>query len=126
MKGFKDLNAIIKEDHRYELEAYIFVLQAIDHTRKSLKKKRHVTGQELLEGIRKLAVHEYGLLTKAVFAYWGVKCTTDFGNIVFNMVNAEILTKTDQDDIRDFDNAYDFDEAFVTSYELNLNPGHDH
>ncbi|MBN2620060.1 hypothetical protein JXB22_03135 [candidate division WOR-3 bacterium] len=126
MKGFKDLNAIIKKDRRYRFEAYIFVLQAIDYTHRSLHKKRHVTGQELLEGIRELAVREYGLLAKAVFAHWGVKRTADFGNIVFNMVNAEILSKTDQDDIRDFENVYDFDEVFVTSYELHINRQHDH
>ena len=120
MKGFKDLHEIIKHDSRYKLEAYIFVLQALDYTRTLLHKERHVSGQELLEGIRKIAIDEYGLLAKAVFEHWGVKQTADFGNIVFNMVQANILTKTDQDNIHDFDNIYDFDEAFVNSYRFQV------
>lgn len=126
MKGAKDLNAIIESDPRYTFEAYIFVLQALNYTRISLNKERHVTGQELLEGIRQLAMREFGLLAKAVFAHWGVRCTDDFGHIVFNMVNASILSTTDQDDILDFNDIYDFDETFITSYEFNVEPPHRH
>ena len=125
MKGLKDLKNIVKEDARYRLEAYIFVLRSLDYTRKSLKEERHVTGKELLEGIRRMAIHHYGLMAKAVLAHWGVQETLDFGNIVFNMVNAKILTKTDEDDIRDFKGVYDFNDAFVNSYTFDVRDEHD-
>jgi uncharacterized repeat protein (TIGR04138 family) len=120
MKGLKDLTRIAEQDGRYRLEAYIFVLKALDYTRKLLKKERHITGEELLEGIRKLAIHHYGLMAKAVLAHWGIQKTQDFGNIVFSMVNANILSKTDEDDIHDFEGVYDFNDAFVTSYTFHI------
>jgi len=120
LKGLGDLELIIKKDPRYHLEAYLFVLKALDHTRKMLQKKWHVTGHELLHGIRELALRNYGLMSKTVLAHWGVTNTRDLGNIVFNMVNAKILTKTEEDDIQDFDNVFDFDEAFVSSYTFHI------
>ena len=125
MKGLNDLKAIVKKDTRYRLEAYIFVLRSLDYTRKTLKKERHVTGKELLDGIRKMAIHHYGLMAKAVLAHWGVQETLDFGNIVFNMVNAKILTKTTEDDIRDFKGVYDFNEVFVKSYTFHIKETYD-
>jgi uncharacterized repeat protein (TIGR04138 family) len=125
MKGLNDLKTIVKKDTRYRLEAYIFVLKSLDYTRKILQKERHVTGKELLEGIRKMAIHHYGLMAKAVLAHWGVQETLDFGNIVFNMVNAKILTKTAEDNIRDFMGVYDFNEAFVNSYTFNVKETYD-
>lgn len=120
MKGINDLNDIVKNDPRYRIEAYLFVLKALDYTRKSLHKERHVTGQELLEGIKNYAMHHYGLMAKEVLAHWGVHETKDFGNIVFNMVNAKILTKTEEDTIKDFDQVFDFNDAFIASYTFDI------
>jgi len=125
MKGLKDLNDIVKSDPRYKLESYLFVLKALDHTRKSLSNERHVTGKELLEGIKNLAIHHYGLMAKAVLAHWGVFETQDIGNIVFNMVKAKILTKTEDDSISDFDHVYDFNEAFISSYTFHVGRSYD-
>ncbi len=110
---------ILSKDSRYKLEAYFFVLAALEYTRKMTIKPKHVTGQELLEGIKKLGIEQYGIMTKTVFESWGVKNTKDFGQIVFNMVNAEVLSKTEEDKIEDFDNIYDFTEVFEMNYQFN-------
>ncbi|MEO0092828.1 MAG: Minf_1886 family protein [candidate division WOR-3 bacterium] len=109
---------ILRKDPRYKLEAYFFVLAALDYTRKMTKKPKHVTGKELLEGIKRLGLEQYGIMTKTVFESWGVRTTRDFGEIVFNMVNAGILAKTEEDKIEDFDNVYDFSEVFEKNYQF--------
>ena len=114
---------ICKADSRYDRDAYLFVREGLDFTIKSLKKQqqtnlvhRHVTGQELLTGIRQYALDQFGPMAKTVLDYWGIRCCEDFGEIVFNMVDKGILGKTDEDSRADFRNGFDFDEAFVHPY----------
>ncbi len=111
------LSHILQEDRRYDEAAYFFVREALDFTIKLLAKPvegpgRHVSGAELLEGIRQFAVREYGPMARTVLDRWGVRRCEDFGEIVFNLVNKGILGKTDQDRKEDFAGGYDFDEAF--------------
>ncbi len=106
------LNGILTRDPRYTVEAYAFVRGGLDFTVRSLEKQRHISGQELLEGIRKFAIDEFGPMTKTVLNGWGIKQTEDIGEIVFNMVETGLLGKTDEDSRADFANGYDFDEAF--------------
>ena len=106
------LEPILKRDPRYKENAYYFVRDALDHTVRQFEKPRHISGQELLEGIRKYALSEYGPVAKRVLSEWGISECTDFGNIVFNLVNEGLLGKTDEDSIEDFMNGYDFAEAF--------------
>lgn len=107
---------LLSKDSRYKIEAYFFVLAALEYARKDTGKPKHVTGKELLEGIKKFGLEQYGIMTKTVFESWGVKTTNDFGEIVFNMVNTGILGKTEEDKIEDFDNVYDFTEVFEKNY----------
>jgi uncharacterized repeat protein (TIGR04138 family) len=51
-------------------------------------------------------------MTRTVFRIWRIEKTADFGDIVFNMVEEGLMGKTDADSRDDFDNIYDFDEAF--------------
>ena len=46
---------------------------------------------------RGLAQQEFGLMARVVFRMWGVNATADFGEIVFNLIDAELMTRTDQD-----------------------------
>jgi len=113
--------AILKEDARYAAEAYRFVRAALDYTIKMLNKPetgpgRHVTGRELLEGFRLLALQEFGPLAFRVLQTWGVKRTEDVGEIVFNLVGKGVLGKTPQDRKEDFAAGYDFRAAFVTPF----------
>jgi uncharacterized repeat protein (TIGR04138 family) len=108
---------IVTKDPRYKVEAYDFVMSALNYTQSKLDKPRHVSGRELLEGIREYGLELFGLMTLTVFENWGVKRTEDFGNIVFNMLDAGLLSKTDEDSIEDFKDGYDFKEAFDKGYK---------
>ncbi len=103
---------IVDRDKRYKIDAYNFVLEALNYTVRKIKKSRHITGKELLGGIKQYAQEQFGPMTRTVFHHWGVHATEDFGNIVFSLVAAKILNKTEQDSIDDFKNGYSFEDVF--------------
>jgi uncharacterized repeat protein (TIGR04138 family) len=111
------LQEILRRDPRYAAEAYAFVRAGLDFTVRRLKKPRHVSGRELLEGIRAFALGEFGPMTKTVLAEWGITCTEDVGEIVFNMVESGLLGKTEEDSRADFAVGYDFDQAFCKPFQ---------
>lgn len=130
MSGFmsgKDFNevvkVIVKNDRRYDIGAYHFVRKALDFTLKKLKDRRttpegsHVSGPELLEGIREFALDQYGPMTKTLFEEWGLRKTGDFGEIVFNLVDYGVFGKTEKDCRDDFRNLYDFESAFDKPFQ---------
>ncbi len=111
------LQDILRQDPRYAANAYVFIKESLDYTIQMLEKPsegaaRHVTASELLEGIRRYAVEEYGPMTLTVLESWGLKSSQDIGNVVFNLVKQGILGKTDNDHIADFAGGYDFYEVF--------------
>ena len=118
------VDLICKEDPRYDKKAYSFVRLGLDHTVKNLKKSdttrtqqsQHVTGRELLEGLRAYALDQFGPLTKIVLESWGVHRCTDFGEIVFNLIEYRVFSKTESDRREDFSDIYDFEEAFVKPF----------
>jgi uncharacterized repeat protein (TIGR04138 family) len=111
------LAPLLEQDSRYKPEAYLFVREGLDYTVHALKKPRHVSGQELLEGMRDYALQEYGPVTRRVLSEWGINACVDFGNIVFNLVSAGLLGKTEEDSINDFMDGYDFHEAFILPFQ---------
>jgi uncharacterized repeat protein (TIGR04138 family) len=108
---YQKLEEITEKDRRYQADAYEFVMQAIGFTQKKLNREGHISGKELLEGIREFGLQQYGPLTKAVFERWGIKTTDDFGKIVFNMVENGLVRKTETDSQDDFKDVYHFNEA---------------
>lgn len=116
MQRHRDFYGIVEEicanDLRYKPDAYEFLMQALTFTQEKLKRKTHVSGKELLEGIRELVIEQYGPMAKTVLRHWGITKTRDFGNIVFNMVNENLLSKTASDSIDDFKDVYDFGSVF--------------
>lgn len=106
------LKKVVARDGRYSLDAYRFVYEALEYTVKSLGRKGHVTGRELLEGLRDYALEQFGGLAPMVFAHWGVRKTDDFGNIVFNLVEANLMGRSEADSPEDFKDVFDFGEAF--------------
>ncbi len=122
MSDIKHIKRIAKQDNRYPVDAYVFVLEALHYTRKRFGIQGHVTGQQLCEGIKCLALERYGAMTKMVLEHWGISKTIDFGNIVINMVNENVLSKTPEDKLQDFEDVYDFDSVFVKDYQLKLRP----
>lgn len=114
------LKTILREDSRFHADAYLFVMAALSRALAGLKTPRHLTGAELLGGIRHEAVRQYGPMARTVFEYWGIKNSLDFGEIVFKMVQVGILTKTDSDRLDDFADKDFFDNLFdsVSAYQL--------
>lgn len=111
------LELIVKKDPRYQRDGYFFLREALDHTQKMVGKAkkdeiRHVTGQELLSGIREYALSQYGPMTLTVLEEWGINSCEDFGEMVFNMVANNLLAKTDKDTREDFKDGYSFEDAF--------------
>ncbi len=102
------LERIVEQDHRYRLDAYHFVLAALNATVQQLQTPRHITGQELLTGIRQYGLQQFGPMSRTVFEHWGVRSTEDFGHIVFRLVEAGLLGKTEQDRLEDFQDIHDF------------------
>ena len=115
------LDLIQARDPRYSRDAYLFVREALDFTQKRVGKEnrgriRHVSGQELLDGIREYALDQFGPMATMVLEEWGIKGCADFGEIVFNMVEIGLLAKTEKDSRADFEGGYDFFEAFRKPY----------
>ena len=115
------LESVLEKDARYHRDAYLFVRDALDFTKTTFADRRkspesteqlHVTGQELLAGIRTFALAQYGPMAMTVLEEWGVTRCEDFGEIVFNMVDGGLLSKTDSDSRDDFQGGYSFEEAF--------------
>jgi len=117
MEEKKDFYQVIEDicakDSRYKPDSYEFVLQALHFTQAKLKRETHVTGQELANGIREFVIEQYGPMAKTVLKHWGITNTQDFGNIVFNMLERKLLSKTERDSLDDFKDVYDFEAAFA-------------
>lgn len=110
------LKRLLEKDPRYAAEAYGFLRAGLEFTVRRLEKPRHVSGQELLEGLRIFALAEFGPMAKTVLNGWGVLSTDDFGEMVFNLVEAGLLGKTEEDRREDFSDGFDFDEAFCEPF----------
>ena len=117
----KNFPEVIKEIHnkadRFGKGAYYFIREALDHTLKTLEKedrknKGHVSGTELLNGIRDYALDRFGPMTMTLMEHWNISKCRDFGDIVFNLVDHGILGRTENDSLEDFEGGYNFKEAF--------------
>lgn len=119
-----DWKAIRAKAGPYPPEAYQFVREGLAHTVRAIhgegagdpegdEKGRHVSGQQLCLGLKDYALHKYGMLARTVLESWGVRETRDFGRIVYAMIDAGLMKKSDEDSIEHFDGVFDFDEAFT-------------
>jgi len=125
--GSDPLEPLLAKDPRYAREAYHFVFEALSHTQEMLGieeaatvEERHVSGQQLMEGVRQLAQEQFGLMARTVFHSWGIHNTVDFGQIVFNLVQSELMAATDNDTIDDFADVFDIDTALHQGYRITL------
>jgi uncharacterized repeat protein (TIGR04138 family) len=112
---------LVAKDARFHRDAYAFMREALGFTQKLMAKEnagkvRHVTGRELLDGIRQYALSQYGPMTMTVLEEWGVTECRHFGDLVFNMIEGGLLQKTDADSPNDFTTGYDFTDAFRKPY----------
>lgn len=112
---------IVLMDTRYDKKAYAFVREGLDYTLRSLKRtpnssQRHVSGAELVDGLRQHTLKEFGPMSKMVLNEWGICRCEDFGQIVFNLVSHGVLGKSDSDKPEDFEGRFTFEEAFVKPF----------
>jgi len=108
------------QDPRYHRDAYYFIREALDQAVKLRKRQvgeaGHVTGQQICEGAKQVALKAYGPMVATVLDFWGIKRTEDFGEIVWNLIDLGVFGKTETDSRKDFENVYSFQEAFVEPY----------
>jgi uncharacterized repeat protein (TIGR04138 family) len=120
--GFQEtIESLSEKDTRYNAEAYVFLRDSLEGTIKRRKKARketgpHVGAEELLEGFRIHALEEFGPMALMVLGYWGVHTTADVGNLVFNLVDAGVFGKTEEDTVESFADVFDFNEVFVDPF----------
>ena len=114
------LAEILVRHPRYPREAYAFVNEALAYAAKTLQRTGHLTGQELCEGVRLMALDHFGFLARTVLESWNIRRTDDIGRIVYLMIEAELLRKTENDSIEDFRDVYDFEETFDRSFRIEL------
>lgn len=120
----EDFHSIVEriclEDGRYKPDAYAFIMEALSYTQKKYKLTTHVSGPQLLRGVKDLLLEKYGPMAKTLLDHWGISKTDDFGHIVFHLVDNKVLTKTEEDRIDHFRNGYDFKEVFEQGYRKKL------
>lgn len=101
---------------RFHPRAFFFVLAALEHQQQVLPARRHVTGAELAEACRALALEQYGLLARTVLEHWGIATTADIGAVVYALIDAGLLVRQSDDRLEDFDDVYAFETAFEEGY----------
>lgn len=115
----------IRQDGRYSPEAFDFLHRGLElatrlkHGPNARRTPRHVSGQELCHTLRALALQMWGPLAREVLRQWNVHRTRDFGEMVYLLIELDLMGRQDSDDIADFDDVYDFRTAFG-SYEIPL------
>lgn len=133
---------LVKKDRRYKVDAYAFIFESLRYAQESLgmgketaseplpdpdpaaasdverPPERHVSGQELCEAVRRLALEQYGYMAKTVLNSWGLQSTGDFGEIVFNLIDIGQMRKTPTDRREDFNDVYDFDAALRQDFKI--------
>lgn len=137
---FPPILKLLQSDPRYKLDAYQFIREALAYAQDVLKfgnpgqrdaedeeeelgesdiaPERHISGQQLCQAIRAFAQDQFGYMAKVVLNSWGIHTTSDFGAIVFNLIEIDCMKKSDSDRREDFDDQFDFDEAFTKQYEI--------
>ncbi len=108
-----------KLDPRYQPGAYDFVREALHIAVKKFRggdEAQHVSGRELLEGVREHALKEYGPMALTILNQWGLRRGIDVGNIVYNLITVGYFGKSDGDSLEDFGDGYSFEEAFTAPF----------
>jgi len=117
---------LLEHDPRFSIEAYEFVRDALEFAQEELglgeslgsPGESHLSGQQLCESIRQYGIEQYGYMAKVVLNSWGVRSTGDFGDVVYNLITIGLMKKSKSDRREDFDDCFDFEEAFQRQFEI--------
>jgi uncharacterized repeat protein (TIGR04138 family) len=126
---------LLQDDRRYKLDAYQFVRDGLAYAQEVLhvgerqatsedpsgetaRVEQHLTGQQRCEAIRQYAISQYGLMAKTVLNSWGLQTTSDFGEVVYNLIRVGLMKKSKTDRREDFDDCFEFDQAFVSGFQI--------
>ena len=117
---------LARREPRYSYEAYQFVCDSVNFTQERLgrlpveeeRDDAHVNGGELIRGACEFAVQEYGLMAPIVFKLWGIRTTDDFGEMVFRLIEAEKLSKSENDAPDDFRGPFDLDKMLADEFDM--------
>ena len=120
--GNETLAKLRRRNPRFHGKAYAFVLEALHLVIEGLEERRHISGEELAEGFRGLAMRRFGPMARMVLEHWGVHSTDDVSEIVFALVEIGVLVKQDDDRPEDFRGIFDFEEAFERNYPWTVSP----
>ena len=116
------VHTVLKRDSRYPAPAYAFLCEALPFAVAMLGREdaedRHVTGQELLKGFRAFAIQEFGPMALLVLNEWGITCSEDVGNMVYNLIDSKFFGKNDTDSIEDFSDGVPLSEALMAPYRV--------
>jgi uncharacterized repeat protein (TIGR04138 family) len=120
--AFRDgmMDRILVREPRYHEHAYLFVLSALEFCQTRLPERRHITGRELAESCRDLALQRYGVLARMVLEHWGMTSTSDFGDVVFTLVDLGLLLSQATDTRDDFADVFEFEDVFDREYPWNV------
>lgn len=115
---FRDgiMDRIRLRERRFDERAYLFVLAALEYQQARLTERRHISGRELAEACRDLALERYGVLARLVLEHWGIRSSADIGAVVFTLVDLELLMSQPTDSREEFADVFDFDRAFEREY----------
>ena len=119
--AFRDgvMDRIRLRESRYDEQAYLFVLSALEYSQSKLEARRHISAAELSSSCRELALERFGLMSRVVLERWGIRTTSDFGEIVFTLVDLGFLVAQPNDTREEFAGLYDFESAFDRDYPWN-------
>jgi len=114
------MDRILVREPRFHEHAYLFVLSALEFCQTRLPERRHITGRELAEACRDLALQRYGVLARMVLEHWGMTSTSDFGDVVFTLVDLGLLLSQATDTRDDFADVFEFADVFDREYPWNV------
>lgn len=113
------MDRIRLRESRYDEQAYLFVLSALEYSQSRLDARRHITASELAESCRSLALERFGLMSRIVLERWGIHSTSDIGEIVFTLIDLGFLVRQPSDTKEGFSDIFDFETAFDREYPWN-------
>ena len=116
--AFRDgiMDRIRLREQRFDERAYLFVLGALEYCQQRLTERRHITGRELALACRDLALERFGVLARVVLEHWGVRRSADIGDVVFTLVELDLLMSQATDSRDEFADVFEFDQAFERDY----------